>query len=142
MKIAIIGATGDPGRHFLDQALAEGHAVTALARAPEKLKDYECRVNVVRADGRDLPSLFTALKPGFDAVVSIVGASSFSVADRAAATTPHDRQVLARRNAGPGDRLGEGSSEHDPRASWTTHDLAHASGRALERRQGGVYVHG
>lgn len=76
MKIAIIGATGESGRHFIDLATAGGHAVTALARTPAKLDPVADKVTVVRADGRDLASLHNALKPGFDAVVSIVGAAS------------------------------------------------------------------
>ena len=37
MRIAVFGATGGTGRHLVDQALADGHQVVALARHPEKL---------------------------------------------------------------------------------------------------------
>ena len=37
MRIAIIGATGGSGRHFLELASGAGHDVTALARSVEKL---------------------------------------------------------------------------------------------------------
>lgn len=75
MKIAIVGATGGTGQHFLSLAKAAGHELTALARTPAKLEGTE-GVAVVKADGRDSGSLRQALQPGFDAVVSIVGASN------------------------------------------------------------------
>lgn len=34
MKVVIFGATGSVGRLMVAQALEEGHAVTAFARAP------------------------------------------------------------------------------------------------------------
>ncbi|MEM9488064.1 MAG: SDR family oxidoreductase [Myxococcota bacterium] len=76
MKIGLIGATGGSGRHLVDLAMAAGHEVTALARTPSKLADVADRIQVVRADGRDLDSLQDALAARFDAVVSIVGAST------------------------------------------------------------------
>ena len=36
MKLLIIGATGPTGRQIVDQALAQGHTVTALVRDPAK----------------------------------------------------------------------------------------------------------
>ena len=38
MKIALLGATGAVGSHFLTKALAAGYAVKALVRTPEKLR--------------------------------------------------------------------------------------------------------
>ena len=75
MRIALIGATGGTGRHFIDLAVSRGHQLTALARTPARLADVADRVKVVRADGRDLESLTAALEPDLDAVVSIIGAS-------------------------------------------------------------------
>ena len=34
MKLIIFGATGTIGRHLVDQALSQGHRVTAFARKP------------------------------------------------------------------------------------------------------------
>ena len=75
MKIAIIGATGGTGRHFLQLASERGHDVTALARTPSKLDAGPPSVKVRRADARDATSLADALDADLDAVVSIVGAS-------------------------------------------------------------------
>ncbi len=38
MKIAVFGATGGVGRQVVEQALEAGHAVTALARNPQKME--------------------------------------------------------------------------------------------------------
>ena len=76
MKIAVIGATGGSGRHFLELATNAGHEVTALARTVEKLSNWEDRVRLERADGLDAASLTSALGPEIDVVVSIVGASN------------------------------------------------------------------
>ncbi len=38
MKLIIFGATGTIGRHLVDQALSQGHQVTAFARQPLALK--------------------------------------------------------------------------------------------------------
>lgn len=75
MNIALIGATGGTGRAFIDQALAAGHSVTALARTPAKLQALADKIKIVPADARDPESLKKALAGSFDAVVCIVGAS-------------------------------------------------------------------
>ena len=80
MKIAIIGATGGSGRHFLQLATGADHEVSALARSVEKLSDFATRVDVLQADGRDPDSLKAALSPDVDVVVNIVGASTLSQA--------------------------------------------------------------
>jgi putative NADH-flavin reductase len=40
MKIALVGATGYVGQHVLQEALARGHHVTAVARNPDSLPDH------------------------------------------------------------------------------------------------------
>jgi putative NADH-flavin reductase len=68
MKIALIGATGYVGSKLLDEALARGHAVTALVTRPEKLAD-RADVIAVKADVLDEANLAAQLR-GFDAVIS------------------------------------------------------------------------
>ena len=75
MNFALIGATGGTGRAFIDQALAAGHSVTALARTPAKLQALADKVKTVPADARAPESLKQALAGSFDAVICIVGAS-------------------------------------------------------------------
>ncbi|EIV93675.1 NAD(P)-dependent oxidoreductase [Frankia sp. QA3] len=50
MHLAVFGGTGHTGRHLLDQALRQGHTVTALARDPDRLVVHE-RLRAV-ADSR------------------------------------------------------------------------------------------
>lgn len=37
MKIVILGATGQTGQHLVNQALQQGHSVTAVVRNPGKM---------------------------------------------------------------------------------------------------------
>lgn len=68
MKIALIGATGFVGSALLQELLSRGHAVTALARHPEKLTAH-AGLQVVRADVLDAAQVASALK-GQDALIS------------------------------------------------------------------------
>ena len=72
MRILLLGATGRLGGHLLAEALARGHAVTALARSPERLAARE-GLRAVRGDARDMEAI-RSLMPGHDAVVSALGA--------------------------------------------------------------------
>ena len=71
MKLALLGATGGVGREVLSQAIAAGHAVTAVVRNPSKLP---ADVDVVRQDlaTPDAEVLVAALRD-VDAVISAVG---------------------------------------------------------------------
>ena len=71
MKLALLGATGGVGREILSQALAAGHAVTAVVRNPSKLPPD---VDVVRQDlaDPDLEVLAAAMRD-VDAVISALG---------------------------------------------------------------------
>ena len=68
MKVALLGATGFVGSALLDEALLRGHAVTAIARHPEKLGRRD-RLVAVSGDVYDAASL-AALIQGHDAVIS------------------------------------------------------------------------
>ena len=68
MKIALIGATGFVGAPVLDEALARGHAVVALARDPAKLAPRP-GLTVVKADAYDASAVAAAVT-GADAVIS------------------------------------------------------------------------
>jgi nucleoside-diphosphate-sugar epimerase len=71
VKLALLGATGGVGREILSQALAAGHAVTAVVRNPSKLPPD---VDVIRQDltTPDTEALAAALRD-VDAVISAVG---------------------------------------------------------------------
>jgi putative NADH-flavin reductase len=74
MKLTIFGATGGIGRHLVDQAIAAGHDVTAVARNPASLPAE------VRAVGADLataqPTALVTAVGGADAVLSALGPRS------------------------------------------------------------------
>ncbi len=68
MKIALIGGTGFVGSAVLTELLSRGHAVTALARHPDKL-GAQATLKVVKADVTQ-PAEVAAAVAGHDAVVS------------------------------------------------------------------------
>lgn len=68
MQIALVGATGFVGGAVLTEALARGHAVTALARDPARLAP-QTRLAVIRADALDAAQVAAAVR-GAEAVVS------------------------------------------------------------------------
>ncbi|HEY2748763.1 MAG TPA: NAD(P)-binding oxidoreductase [Polyangia bacterium] len=74
MRLLILGATGKTGAELVPQALARGHAITALVRSPDKLKTHE-NLNIVQGDATNGDDLARALA-GQEAVVSMLGASS------------------------------------------------------------------
>ena len=71
MKLTIFAATGGTGRQVLEQAVAAGHEVTAVARNPRKL---HAQVRTVTADflAPDPAALRSAVE-GADAVLSGLG---------------------------------------------------------------------
>jgi putative NADH-flavin reductase len=71
-KIAIFGANGATGRILTQQAIDRGYAVTALTRHPEAFPFQHERLQVMRGDVFDLPSVEQAVA-GQDAVLSTLG---------------------------------------------------------------------
>ncbi|HSC94511.1 MAG TPA: SDR family oxidoreductase [Burkholderiales bacterium] len=61
MKILIVGATRGIGRQVLDQALAAGHAVTALVRDTRRLDAQHERLKVVQGDVLDANAVALAM---------------------------------------------------------------------------------
>jgi putative NADH-flavin reductase len=70
MKIALIGATGNAGSRILAELSRRGHAVTAIARNPQKVPALP-GVVPAKADADDVAGL-TAVIKGHDAVISSV----------------------------------------------------------------------
>lgn len=75
MKIVLLGASGRTGRHLLEQALAQGHAVTVLVRNPGKLALRHERLRVIQGDVRDAGPVAQAVA-GAEAVLSVLGPTS------------------------------------------------------------------
>lgn len=69
MKLAITGGTGFVGSHLLEQAVAAGHQVAALARRPQPPRD-----GIRWVEGAlDRPDSLAALVEGADAIVHVAG---------------------------------------------------------------------
>ncbi len=75
MKIAVVGATGRTGLQVVEQALARGDHVMALARHPETMPARGPGMVTVAADVLDRAGL-AELLAGADAVVSTLGIGS------------------------------------------------------------------
>jgi putative NADH-flavin reductase len=75
MRLLVFGSTGGTGREIVDQALAQGHTVTALARDPAKLGKRHARLTVVQGDVLDAASVEQAM-PDHEAVLCAIGAGT------------------------------------------------------------------
>jgi putative NADH-flavin reductase len=82
MKLTVFGATGGIGRLVVEQAFAQGHDVTTVARNPHALEG----VRSLRADlGSSDPVVLLSAVEGADAVLSALGPrgkSEFGIASR------------------------------------------------------------
>ena len=72
LRLLIIGATGGSGRQLVEQALAQGHQVTAFVRDPARLSLEHPHLRVVQGDVLDPASLAPAMQ-GQDAVLCALG---------------------------------------------------------------------
>lgn len=72
MKVALIGATGFVGQALLEELLARGHQVTALARSPEKLPSHP-QLQVRKADVQNAAQVQAGVA-GNDAVINAFNA--------------------------------------------------------------------
>ena len=81
MKLVIFGASGGTGQHLVQQALAQGHSVTAFARRPESiLAAPSPGLTVVQGDVHDAAAV-SAVIAGNDAVLSGLGARNLGKSD-------------------------------------------------------------
>jgi putative NADH-flavin reductase len=71
MRLAVFGASGACGSHFVRLATLRGHDVTAIVRATAR-DVSPVRVTVVRGDVLD-PAFAAGVIPGHDAVISSLG---------------------------------------------------------------------
>ena len=75
MRVLILGATGPTGRQLVDQALAAGHGVTALARNAARVNVKHPNLSVAIGDATDSRALEGPMA-GQDAVLSALGAGN------------------------------------------------------------------
>jgi len=72
VNLLIFGATGGTGRELVEQALQQGHTVTAFARNPSKVRATHPNLRVVKGDIASYESVESALR-GEDAALSALG---------------------------------------------------------------------
>ncbi|WP_407666830.1 NAD(P)-dependent oxidoreductase [Microvirga roseola] len=77
MRVLVLGATGGTGREIVREAQAQGHAVTALVRSPERAQGLS-GVHLVAGNACDAPILLKALEE-CDGVISALGTRHKSV---------------------------------------------------------------
>jgi putative NADH-flavin reductase len=75
MKLAVFGATGGTGKQVVEQAIAGGHTVVAVARKPEAITTTHPALIVRQGDVLDRASIAAAIV-GCDAVISAFGPAS------------------------------------------------------------------
>ena len=97
MNLTVLGAAGATGVQLVEQAIAAGHQVAALARSAENLTLTNPNLHVVQGDATDRAVVSQAMK-GADAVVSVLGARGPVIAEATRAV------VAAAEQAGP-DRI-------------------------------------
>jgi len=73
MKLIVFGATGTIGRRLVEQALTQGHEVTAFARRPERLALEHPNLTRRAGDVLDRDAVMVAVD-GHDAVLIALGA--------------------------------------------------------------------
>ena len=87
MKILLFGATGRTSMHIIKEAIKRGHNISAIARNPEKLKDYE--IEITEGTPYDYDTVEKAI-PGCYAVINTLNVSRKSDNPWASLTAPKD----------------------------------------------------
>jgi len=95
MKIIVFGATSDTGVHVVQQALEDGHAVTAFVRTPSKLTVEHSQLDVVKGDALNADDVVAAVE-GHDAVISLIGPAKGSPQNVSSRSTDHIIDAMQR----------------------------------------------
>ena len=96
MKILLLGATGRTGKHIIAEALKRGHKISAIARDPEKLKDF--KIEITQGTPYDYDILEKAIT-GCEAVINTLNVSRKSDNPWASLTAPKDMISKSASNA-------------------------------------------
>jgi len=93
MRIVVFGATGRTGRHLVEQALAQGHHVTAFVRIPSKLAMSHERLHIVQGNVLEAASVEKAVE-GQDVVLCALGRNRGDPTSALAEGTRHIIQAM------------------------------------------------
>jgi len=80
MRLTVLGATGLTGMEIIKQSLVGGHEITAVARNPARLGEFQSRVRVVQGDATD-PKAVDEAVAGTEAVLCVLGHAKGSPLD-------------------------------------------------------------
>jgi uncharacterized protein YbjT (DUF2867 family) len=72
LNVAVFGASGNIGRHVVDQLLAAGHHVNAYVRNPAKLGVTQPNLRIVHGELTDAAAIARAVD-GADTVINALG---------------------------------------------------------------------
>jgi putative NADH-flavin reductase len=72
MRILLLGATGRTGKSIIEEAIKRGYAISAIARNPQKLKDY--KIEIIEGTPYDYETVEKAID-GCDAVINTLNIS-------------------------------------------------------------------
>ena len=87
MRILLLGATGRTGKLVIEEAIRRGHKISAIARDPEKLKNYQ--IDITQGTPYDFETVEKAIT-GCDAVINTLNISRKSDNPWAALVSPID----------------------------------------------------
>jgi uncharacterized protein YbjT (DUF2867 family) len=87
MKLLLLGATGRTGKHIIEEAIIRGHKISAIARDPEKLKDF--KINIIQGTPYDYETVERAITD-CDAVINTLNISRKSDNPWASLAAPKD----------------------------------------------------
>ena len=87
MRILLLGATGRTGKLVIEAAIRRGHKISAIARDPEKLKNYQ--IDIIKGTPYDFETVEKAIE-GCDAVINTLNISRKSDNPWAALVSPID----------------------------------------------------
>ncbi|MFI6040789.1 NAD(P)-dependent oxidoreductase [Nocardia sp. NPDC051321] len=77
MNLVVFGANGQTGRLIVEQAVAEGHSVTAVVRRPSGFPSNARALRVAQADAMDADAVDRVIA-GHDAVISALGTPGYT----------------------------------------------------------------
>ena len=96
MKILLLGATGRTGKQIIEEAIKRGHKISAIARDPEKLKDYD--LEIIQGTPYDYKTIEKAIT-GCEAVINTLNVSRKSDNPWARLAAPKDMISKAASNS-------------------------------------------
>lgn len=120
MKIAVIGGTRGIGLSLVKAALTDGHAVTVLARNPDKMPLRDARLQVVQGDAQNSEDIAKVIH-GQDVVCDCLGTNNvvkritlFSTsAENLSKALKPEQLLIAITGIGTGDSKGHGGFLYD-----------------------------